>query len=206
MTGSTHDESATSSPELRRILVAEDEHLVAVDLAQHIKGLGYELIGPVSNGEQAIEIARAEQPDLALLDVRMPGMDGLGAARVIFGQMNIPVVILSAFSDPDYIRASADIGVFGYMLKPVTIDDMRVSLTVAWSRFREQQGLTGRVHELETALEDRKDIERAKGLLMDRLNLSEQDAMRRLRKQARDSRRKLADLARAILETKDLLG
>ena len=136
----------------------------------------------------------------------MSGMNGLDAARILFGQMGIPVLILSAFSDPDYVKAGADIGVFGYMLKPVTLDDLRVSISVAWSRYQDHRSLKDDVDALKIQLEDRKIIERAKGLLMDRLSLSEGDAMRRLRKQARDSRRKLADLAKAIIETKDLIG
>lgn len=191
---------------LNRVLVAEDEHLVAINLMDSLRDLGLEVIGPVTNGKDAVDVAKEQKPDMALLDIRMPVMDGLEAAGIIFRQLEIPVVIVSAFSDSEYMEQGARIGVFGYLLKPVTIDELRVNLAVAWSRFRKHQNLTTQVEELKVALEDRKLIERAKGLLMDKLGLSENDAMRRLQKQARDSRRRLADLARAILETSELLG
>jgi response regulator NasT len=191
---------------LNRVLVAEDEHLVAVNLQENLQTLGLEVIGPVTNGQQAVELARTEKPDIALLDIRMPVMDGLEAAGVLYRQMNIPVVIVSAFSDSDYMEQGARIGVFGYLLKPVTTDELRVNLAVAWSRFRKHKELSSQVEDLKLALEDRKLIERAKGLIMDKLGLSESEAMRRLQKQARDSRRRLPDLARAILEAQQLLG
>lgn len=188
----------------RTVLVAEDEHLLAVSLAHNLQSLGYEVIGPAANGQQAVELARAHTPHLALLDIRMPEMNGLEAASILFCQMGIPVVIISAFSDPEYLEAGARIGVFGYLLKPVTVDELRVTVTVAWSRFVQHTRLRSEVQDLKTSLENRKIIERAKGLLMTRLGLGEEAAMKRLQKQARDSRRKLVDLARAILETKEL--
>lgn len=191
--------------ELKRILIAEDEHLLAAALAENLRTLNYEVIGPVANGRQAVELARQQRPQLALLDVRMPLMDGLEAAAAL-DQMEIPTVIVSAYSDPEYINRGTRAGVFGYVLKPVTIDDLRVNIAVAWSRFQQQHRLRGEVNDLKTALENRKLVERAKGLLMQRLNISEPEAMRRLQKQARDSRRNMADLARAIIETDQLFG
>jgi AmiR/NasT family two-component response regulator len=189
-----------------RVLVAEDEHLVAVDISQNLRGLGFEVIGPAANGEQAVELAKEQAPDLALLDIRMPVMDGLAAAGVLFCQMGIPVVILTAFSDQEYIQASTRIGVFGYMLKPVTPDELRVNIAVAWSRYVQHSRLRGEVRDLKLTLEHRKIIERAKGLLMEKLNITEDMAMKRLQKQARDSRRKLVDLARSIIEANELLS
>lgn len=191
--------------ELKRILIAEDEHLVAVALAEHLRELDYEVIGPVADGKQVIEAARAQQPQLALIDIRMPEMDGLEAAAAL-EQMDIPVVIVSAYADPEYLSRSTQAGVFGYVLKPVTPEDLRVNIAVAWSRFHRQHRLRHKVDDLKTALENRKLIERAKGLIMQRLNLSEPEAMKRLQKQARDSRRNMADLARAIIETDQLFG
>lgn len=189
-----------------RVLIAEDEHLVAASLSDNIRSLGVEVIGPVANGKDAIELARQARPDLALLDIRMPVLDGLETAAFLFPRLGVPVVIISAYSDQPYLSRSARIGVFGYMLKPVTRDELRVNLAVAWSRFLQHQELQGEVADLKTALEERKVIERAKGLVMDRLKVSEPEAMRRLQKQARDTRRKLADVARAIMESDRLLN
>ncbi len=191
-------------PPAQRILVAEDEHLIAVDLANQLQALGFEVIGPAANGAQAIELAKVHQPDLALLDIRMPEMDGLAAAGVLFCQMNIPVVIISAYSDADYLDIATRVGVFGYMLKPVTRETLRVNIAVAWARYQQHLKLRQRIGELENTLEERKLIEKAKGLLMQKMGISEAEALNRLRRKARDSRRRMADLAQAILEAHDL--
>ncbi len=198
--------SGQSAEGLRKVLVAEDEHLIAMSLVEQLERLGFEVVGPAANGEQTVEFAKQHQPQLALVDIRMPGMDGLEAAGILFRQLNIPVVIISAFTDEQYVKRSSKIGVFGYILKPVTADELRVSLEVAWALHSQQVQLTDEVADLKTALEDRKVIERAKGLLMDRLGLTENDAMRQLQKQSRSTRQKLPDLARAILATSELLG
>ena len=189
-----------------RVLIAEDEHLAAASLGDQLQQLGVTVIGPVANGQEAIDLAKEQRPDIALLDIHMPVMDGLAAADVLFHRMGVPVMIVSAFSDQPYLSRSAKIGVFGYLLKPVTRDELRVNLAVAWSRFLHHQRLQSEVTELKGALEDRKLIERAKGVLMEKLKLSEADAMRRLQKQARDTRRKLPDVARAILESEQLFN
>jgi response regulator NasT len=191
---------------LGRVLVADDEHLVALNLTETLEQMGLEVIGPATNGQQAIEMAKLERPDLAILDIRMPMMDGLQAAGVLFKQMSIPVVIVSAFTDEQYLQRGTKIGVFGYLVKPVSDDELRVNLAVAWSRYRQHLELTSEVHELKVALEDRKLIERAKGLIMDRLGLSETEAMKKLQRQARETRRRLPDLARAIIETDQMLN
>ncbi len=190
----------------KRIMIAEDEHLLAQNLCNELTGLGYEVIGPASNGLRAVELAARQRPDLALMDIRMPEMDGLEASRALYLQMKVPVVILSAYSDSQYVDSAADIGVFGYLLKPVNLDDLRVTLPVAWSRYLEQTRLRGEVKELENKLESRKLIERAKGLIMKHLNLGEEEAMRRLQKQARDQRRPMVELAKAILDAQGLLN
>lgn len=199
------DDIFDNPAQLKRILIAEDEHLLAAALADDLRALNYEVLGPVPNGRQAIELARREPPQLALLDVRMPVMDGLEAAAILH-EMNVPSVIVSAYSDPEYVNRGSEVGVFGYVLKPVTVDDLRVNIAIAWSRYRYQHRLRSEVDTLKTALENRKLVERAKGLLMQRLNLTEPEAMRRLQKQARDSRRNMADLARSIIETDQLFG
>ncbi len=187
------------------ILIAEDDALLAASLSHNVRELGYHVIGPASNGEEAIALAKTDKPDLALMDIRMPIINGLGAATVLFKHMGIPVVIISAHCDPEYLDAGKRVGVFGYLVKPVTADQIRVNIEVAWSRFQQQEQLRHEVQGLKVALEDRKFIERAKGMLMDRLGLGENEAMSRLKKQARDSRRRLSDLARALVESERLL-
>lgn len=191
-------------PRLERLIIAEDELLVAEGLANALKDLNYVVLGTFPDGEQAIESCRKDRPDMALLDIRMPKMNGLDAAATLFGEMNIPVVIISAFSDPEYTQASANIGVFGYLLKPVTADHLRVSLAVAWSRYLAHTENVEEIRSLTQRLEDRKIIERAKWILVDRLGVSEEQAMKRLQRQARDNRRTLVDVARGILENHEL--
>jgi response regulator NasT len=188
------------------ILIAEDEHLLAQILVQNVRTLGFRALGPAAHGAQALELARQERPDLALLDIRMPDMNGLEAGRVLYGQMGVPVIFISAFTDREYVEAGARLGIFGYLLKPVTLDELRVTITIAWSCYRAHQRLDGKVQDLRQSLDDRKVVERAKGLLMKRLGLDEAEAMHRMQKQARDCRRKLVDLARAILETENLFA
>lgn len=188
----------------RTILIAEDEHLLARSLSTDLGELGFQIMGPAPNGQAAIDLAKNERPDLALLDIRMPVLDGLAAAEVLYTQMDIPVVILSAYSDPLYLQAGARLGVFGYLLKPASMDELRVTLTVSWGRYREQKRLTDELDGIKLKLEQRKVIEKAKGILMKSMGITEEDAMRALQKQARDSRRPMIDLAQAVLDTQGL--
>lgn len=187
------------------MLVAEDEHLLARGLANDLTELGFEVFGPASNGQKALDLARERRPDIALLDIRMPVMDGLTAAQTLYQEHNIPVVILSAYSDPPYLRAGKRVGVFGYLLKPATLDELRVTLAISWARYLDQERLAEEVTGLQTKLEERKIIEKAKGILMKQLGVSEDQAMRTLQKQARDSRRPMAELAQAVLDASSVM-
>jgi len=207
MAGSkSNTETVSDWPALpSRILVAEDEHLLARSLSTDLEALGYVVVGPAPNGQVAIDLAKEDKPDIALLDIRMPVLDGLAAAETLYKEMGIPVVILSAYSDAPYLESGARIGVYGYLLKPVSRDELRVTLTVSWSRFVGQQDLATKVDDLSQKLEQRKIIEKAKGILMKNQGLSEEDAMRALQRQARDSRRKMVDLAQALLDSQGLI-
>lgn len=185
------------------ILVAEDEHLIAADLAASLQRLNFQVIGPAVNGRQAIEMAQQNRPDLALVDIRMPDMDGLEAAEQLFGQMQIPVIIVSAYSDAEYLDKATKIGVCGYLLKPVSIDMLRTNIAVAWAHYQQDRQLHEKVGELEVALENRRIIEKAKGILMKHLGLDEETALSRLRKKARDTRRKMVEVAKAVLENNE---
>ncbi|MCZ6837232.1 MAG: response regulator [Planctomycetota bacterium] len=187
-----------------KILVADDEHLVASGVAANLKELGFIPIGPAADGEEAIELCRTMQPDLALLDIRMPRKDGLEAAEAIFNQMAIPVIIFSAYSDRDYVESGARAGVFGYMLKPVTQDQLRVNISVAWSRYLDFVAKNQKISSLEERLENRKIIEQAKWLLVEKKSIDEPEAMRVLQRQARNNRRTLVDVAQSLLENQNL--
>jgi response regulator NasT len=187
-----------------KILVADDEHLVASGLAANLKEMGFFVVGPAADGQEAIELCRTLQPDLALLDIRMPRTDGLAAAKAIFEQMAIPVIIFSAYSDRDYVESGAKIGVFGYMLKPVTQDQLRVNISVAWSRFLDFAAKNQEIAALKLRLENRKVIEQAKWLLVQKKNIDEPEAMRLLQQQARNNRRTLIDVAQSIIENQNL--
>ncbi len=190
----------------QRLLIADDEHLVTAGISANLRELGYAVVGPASDGDEAIEICRIHQPDLALLDIRMPNMSGLDAAKTIFNQMGIPVIILSAYSDPDYVSTANHVGVFGYMLKPVTADELRVNVAIAWGRYLDYLEQDSEIVGLRSRLEDRKVIEQAKWILVKRKDISEPEAMRLLQKHARNNRRPLPEVARSIVENEGVFN
>ena len=202
-----HDASKRSvPPHPERVLIADDEHLVAVGMVSSLEDLGYDVVGVANNGAQAIEKCRKSSPDIAILDIRMPETDGLAAAETIYNEMQVPVVMVSAYSDPEYVSTSNQAGVFGYLLKPVTRDQLRVGLEVAWSRFLRQLELSEEVDTLISRLEHRKVIEQAKWIIIKRKSLEEPEAMRLLQKQARNGRKPLIEIAKAVVDSENLLG
>lgn len=189
-----------------KLLVADDEHLVASGVAVNLRELGYEVVGPASDGDEAIELCRTSRPDMALLDIRMPKKDGLTAADTIFRSMGIPVMIFSAYSDPEYVTSGNRVGVFGYLLKPVTPDQMRVGISVAWGRFLDYVNQNAEIVTLKERLEHRKIIEQAKWIIVKRKGIEEPEAMKLLQRQARNNRRTLVDVARSVLENENLFA
>jgi two-component system, response regulator PdtaR len=187
----------------RRILIAEDEHLVAVSLTVSLSDAGYTVVGPAMDGEQAVDLARRLLPDMALLDIRMPRRSGIEAAQEIFGALGIPVVIVSAHSDEPLANAAADAGVFGYVVKPASTEQLRAALTVAWSRFCEHVESERASDDLRRRLEERKTIEQAKWVLVERHDFSEAKALEELRNRARDARRTMLEVAMEVLSTQD---
>jgi len=135
----TTDDGADDREAPRRILVADDEHLVGRHTTSALKTLGFEVVGPAKNGAEAVKLAEREQPDMAILDIRMPEMDGLAAARELWQRFGTPVIILSAFSNERYLDQARKTGVFGYLIKPAMMDDLRVAIGVAWSRYRDSR-------------------------------------------------------------------
>jgi response regulator NasT len=189
----------------RKILVADDEHLVATGMAASLSELGFAVVGPAADGEEAIELCRIERPDLALLDIRMPKKDGLAVAEIVFRRLDIPVVIFSAYSDTEYVESGNRVGVFGYLLKPVTQDQLRVGISVAWGRFLDAMIQDTEISRLKERLEARKVVEQAKWVIVSRKGISEPEAMRLLQRQARNNRRPLIEVARSLLENEELM-
>jgi two-component system, response regulator PdtaR len=189
-----------------RVLVAEDNPLIALGLAERLRALGHEPIGPASNGGEAIELARQQQPDLYLFDIEMPEVDGLEAATRLAGDgLRRPVVVVTGVDDPGLIERSIASGVSAYLTKPVDSRELQAALELAAARHAEFEALEAEVDRAQQALEDRKLVERAKGLLMSALNLSEQDAFRRLQLTARERNLRLAEVAARIVEQQSLL-
>ena len=189
-----------------RVLVADDNPVIALGLAERLRSLGHEPIGPAADGQEAIELARESKPDLYLFDIEMPNVDGLEAAGRLAGDgLRRPVVVVTGVDDPSLIERSIASGVSAYLTKPVDSRELQAALELAAARHAEFQALEAEVDRAQQALEDRKLVERAKGLLMSALNLSEHDAFRRLQLTARERNLRLADVAARIVEQQSLL-
>jgi two-component system, response regulator PdtaR len=189
-----------------RVLVAEDDPLIAIALAERLRLLGHEPIGPARDGRQAVELARTSLPDLYLFDVEMPALDGLeAAAQLARDGLRRPVVVVTGVDDPSLVERSIASGVSAYLTKPVDSRELAAAIELAAARHAEFQALEAEVDRAQQALEDRKLVERAKGLLMSALDLSEHDAFRRLQLAARERNLRLADVARRIVEQQSLL-
>jgi two-component system, response regulator PdtaR len=189
-----------------RVLVAEDDPVIALALAERLRSLGHEPIGPVGDGEQAVAAAKADLPDLYLFDVEMPALDGLDAAVQLADEgFRRPVVVVTGIDDPSLVERSIASGVGAYLTKPVDTRELDAALKLAAARHAELEALEAEVDRSQQALEDRKLVERAKGLLMSALDLSEQDAFRRLQTTARERNLRLADVAARIVEHQSLL-
>lgn len=191
-------------PKLKRVLVADDEHLVSSGIAASLVTLGYQVVGPAPDGQAAVDLALREQPDLALLDIRMPVMDGLSAAAKLWMEHHIPSVIVSAYSSQNYLELAQDTGIFGYLLKPITTESLRVTLAVAWARAKNHSTQVSRITQLEGSLASRRTVEQAKWRLVESRHCSEADAHSALQRAARTSRRRLVDVAQDVLDGKPL--
>jgi two-component system, response regulator PdtaR len=190
-----------------RVLIAEDDPLIALGLSERLRAIGHEPIGPAADGEEAIELARASRPDLYLFDIEMPNVDGLEAAQQLADDgLRRPVVVVTGVDDPGLIERSIASGVSAYLTKPVDSRELQAALDLAAARQAEFQALEAEVERAQQALEDRKLVERAKGLLMSALNLSEQDAFRRLQLTARERNLRLVEVAARIVEQQSLLA
>ena len=181
-----------------RILVAEDEALIRMDLVEMLTESGYEVVAQATNGAEAIELAKEHKPDLAILDVKMPVLDGISAAEEIIA--TAPVLLLTAFSQKELVDRARDAGVMAYVVKPFTINDLIPSIEIAISRHKQMKSLDEEVADLHERLETRKIIDRAKGILMAALNLTEPQAFSWIQKAAMDRRLTMKDIALAVAD------
>jgi two-component system, response regulator PdtaR len=184
-----------------RILIAEDETIIRLDLRSLLEGAGLEVCAEARDGVEAVELARTELPDLAILDVKMPRLDGIEAARRILGERPIPIVMLTAYGQQELVSRAVEAGVFGYLVKPFRETDLLPALATARARHEELAALREETESLAEALAARKAIERAKGLLMEREGMTEQEAFARLRKASQLSGRPLKVVAEAVVAT-----
>ena len=184
-----------------RILIAEDETIIRLDLKDLLERSGFEVCAEARDGEEAVELARSERPDVAIMDVKMPRLDGIEAARRILDERPIPIVMLTAYGQDELVQRAAEAGVFGYLVKPFREQDLLPAIRTARARHEELTALREEAESLAEALAARKAIERAKGLLMEKEGLSEQDAFARLRKASQISGRPLKVVAEALLAT-----
>jgi len=184
-----------------RVLVAEDEALIRLDLTEMLRETGHDVVGEASNGQEAIDLARALSPDIVILDVKMPVLDGLSAAEVIGRESLAPVVMLTAFSQRELVERARDAGVMAYVVKPFTIADLTPAIEIARSRWAQTKALELEIADLEERLETRKSVDRAKGILMGKLRLSESDAFRWIQKTAMDRRMGMREVADAVIKS-----
>ena len=192
-------DSAPSAPP-KRIVLGEDEALIRLDLKEMLEEEGYEVVGEAGDGESAVRLAKELRPDLVILDIKMPGVDGLAAAERISEDRSAPVLILTAFSQKDLVDRAARAKAMGYLVKPFQKSDVVPAMEMALARYEELRALEEEVQDLDQRLEARKLIDRAKGLLLDRYAMKEADALRFMQKAAMDKRLKMAEVARLVIE------
>ena len=182
-----------------RIVVADDEPFMQTYYQEILPALGHEVVCVATTGRELVERCKATRPDLVITDIKMPDMDGIDAATAIYAEVQVPVILVSAFYDDELIRRAEANHVMAFLVKPVKQQDLQPTIALAMRRFEQFQTLRKESADLKQALEDRKVIERAKGLLMKKAHLDEQDAFRRLQQLARDNNKKLVEIAGTIL-------
>jgi response regulator NasT len=183
-----------------RVVIAEDEAIIRLDLKELLQEEGYDVVGETGRGDEAIELVRDLRPDLVILDIKMPGLDGLSAARHVASERLAAVLMVTAFSQRDLVEQARDAGALAYLVKPFQKSDLIPAIEVALGRFAELSALERDVEDLQSRLEARKTIDRAKGRLMDDHSMAEQDAWRFLQQQAMANRVKIDEIARRVVD------
>ncbi|MER3513490.1 MAG: response regulator [Chloroflexota bacterium] len=188
-----------------RVVIAEDEPLVTQTLTEQLRHLGHRVIGEAANGEEVVNMVLDARPDLVIMDIKMPKLSGLQASRAIMEKAPVPIILLTAYTDDAFIEEAASVGAMAYLVKPVDERDLVPAIRLVVSQFEQLQSLRREVDDLREALETRKLVERAKGVLMRRLNLTEEEAFNRIQRQARNRQAKMRDIAKAIIEADEIM-
>ncbi len=182
-----------------KIVIADDEPIIRLDLKKTLENMGHQVVGEAGDGAKAIDHARTLKPNIVILDIKMPEIDGIDAAKVITTEGIAPVLLLTAYSQKDLIDRAKDAGVFAYLVKPFKEADLMPAIDIAISRYSEFMELESEVTDLENKLETRKAVDRAKGILMDQYGLKEQEAFRRIQVQSMNTRKSMREIAEAII-------
>lgn len=188
-----------------RIVIADDEGLHLMSLRDQLETLGHRVVGEAGDGEVTLKLLRDLHPDLAILDIKMPDPDGIQVAEQIMHEQPLPIILLTAFSEGSLAERAANAHVAAYLMKPVTSQELMPAIALAISRFNEFQNLNKEVTDLRDALESRKVVERAKGILMRRLNLSEEEAFHRIQKRSQNENKKMSEIANAVITADGML-
>ncbi len=188
-----------------RVLIAEDDPLVAITLSDQLAELGHIVMAVASDGQEAIDMATREPPEIVLLDIKMPNVDGISAAEQIGAQLDIPMLMLTAYSDRPLVLRAAEAGALGYLLKPVSSEELAANINLAVHRHREKLALKHEVTQLEATLAERALIDTAKSILMKQVGLTEEEAYSRIRQKARERRVKMAIVAQTIIAAEEFL-
>jgi response regulator NasT len=182
-----------------KVVIADDDPIIRMDLREMLAGMGYNVEGEAGDGKTAVDLARKGHPDLVIMDIRMPELDGIEAARILTSERIAPVLLLTAYSEPDLVQRAAQAGVIGYLVKPFREAQLGPAIEVTLARFREFEQVHKELGDVREALEARKMIERAKGILMSKSGLSEPEAFRRIQKHSMDTRKTMREVAEAIV-------
>ncbi len=182
-----------------RIIIAEDDPIIRIDLREMLTNLGYLVVGEAGDGRSVVNMARELRPDLVIMDIKMPDMDGIEAARILTQEDIAPVIFLTAYSQKELVDQAKEAGVVAYLVKPFRESDLAPAIEIALARFEQFRALKKEVADLKEALETRKLVERAKGILMDTQGLSEAEAFRRIQKLSMDTRKPMKEVAEAII-------
>ena len=183
----------------RRVVVAEDESLIRMDIVETLRDKGFDVVGEAGDGNKAVELAFALKPDLMVMDIKMPDLDGLSAAEKI-AELKIPVVLLTAFSQQELVTRAAEVGAMAYLVKPFSPQDLLPAIEIALSRHAQLVALESEIHDLGERLETRKLVERAKAVLSEKMKLTEPEAFRWIQKASMDRRLSMADVSRTVLD------